>query len=119
MMQTNNKISVLPLVTESAIRKIKNILQNENSNSFVRIYVESGGCSGLSYKFSVDSKTDFNDDITLYEYRNKNILVTDKVSLDFIKNSKIDWQESLTGSQFYIDNPIAKSSCGCGSSFSI
>ena len=53
MMQTNNKISVLLLVTESAIRKIKNILQNESSNSFVRIYVESGGCSGLSYKFSL------------------------------------------------------------------
>ena len=118
-MKTNNKMSVLPNVSDKAINKVRDILKNENAESFVRIFVESGGCSGLSYKFSVDSETNSLEDIVLFEDNKRRILVTDKVSLDFIKDAKIDWQESLNGAQFEIDNPLAKSSCGCGSSFSI
>ena len=49
----------------------------------------------------------------------KKIFVTDKISFNYLKDSSVDWVESLTNSQFTISNPIAKSSCGCGSSFSI
>ena len=54
-----------------------------------------------------------------FSFKNKNIFVTDKVSFDYLKDASVDWVESLTNSQFTISNPIAKSSCGCGSSFSI
>jgi len=117
--KTNNKKIVLPNVSKKAIKKIRDILKNENTESFVRIFVDSGGCSGLSYRFSVDSDTNSLEDIIIFKDDNRHIFVTDKVSLGFIKDAKIDWQESLTGAQFHVDNPIAKSSCGCGSSFSI
>ncbi len=119
MAKSNNKKINLPSVSDNAINKIKTILKDEDNKSFMRIYVESGGCSGLSYKFSIDNVADAKEDIAIFEYKKKRILVTDKVSLGFIKDSKIDWEENLTGAQFNIDNPIAKSKCGCGSSFSI
>ena len=119
MTKTNNKLSILPYVSVKAVNKIKDLLKDEKSRSFIRIYVESGGCSGLSYKFSVDNNSSQIEDIIIFKDKERLLLVTDKISLDFIKDSKIDWQETLTGSQFHIDNPMAKSSCGCGSSFSI
>ena len=72
---------------------------------------------GFSYKFSVDKNIDNLNDIIILEEENKNIFVTDKVSFDYLKGASVDWVESLTNSQFTISNPIAKSSCGCGSLF--
>lgn len=119
MNKTSNKNIIAPKITDKAIIQIKNVLQNEKAGSFVRILVDSGGCSGFSYKFSIDNKINHKEDITLLSSNNINVFVTDKVSLDFIKDSSIDWIETITSSQFVIDNPLAKSSCGCGSSFSI
>ena len=81
--------------------------------------VDSGGCSGFSYKFLVDKNIDDSNDIIILEEENKYIFVTDKISFNYLKNSSVDWVENLTNYQFTILNPIAKSSCGCGSSFSI
>ena len=119
MIKTSNKNITTPKISEKAIIQIKNILQNEKAKSFVRITVDSGGCSGFSYKFSIDDQINHKEDMTLLTSDSKHIFVTDKVSIDFIKDSKIDWIESITSSQFVVDNPLAKSSCGCGSSFSI
>ena len=119
MVKTSNKNEKNILLSNSAINQFKKILLNEDKNSFVRLLVDSGGCSGFSYKFSVDKSIDELNDIIILEEENKNIFVTDKISFDFIKNSSVDWVESLTNSQFTISNPMAKSSCGCGSSFSI
>ncbi len=119
MIKTSNKNNISPKITDKAIIQIKNILQNEKNGSFVRILVDSGGCSGFSYKFSIDDQINNKEDMTLLSSKNKHLFVTDKVSINFIKDSSIDWIESLTNSQFVINNPIAKSSCGCGSSFSI
>ncbi|RPH07973.1 MAG: iron-sulfur cluster assembly accessory protein [Alphaproteobacteria bacterium TMED194] len=119
MNKTSNKNEKNILVSKSAINQFKKILFNEDKNSFVRLLVDSGGCSGFSYKFSVDKSIDDSNDIIILEEENKNIFVTDKISFDYLKNSSVDWIESLTNSQFTISNPIAKSSCGCGSSFSI
>jgi iron-sulfur cluster assembly accessory protein len=118
-MKTSNKNEKNILVSKSAINQFKKILLNEDKNSFVRLLVDSGGCSGFSYKFSVDKSIDDLNDIIILEEKNKNIFVTDKISFNYLKNSSVDWVESLTNSQFTISNPIAKSSCGCGSSFSI
>ena len=119
MDKTSNKNKKNILLSSSAINQFKKILIDEDKNSFVRLLVDSGGCSGFSYKFSIDKNIDDLNDIIILEEENKNIFVTDKISLDYLKDSSVDWVESLTNSQFTISNPIAKSSCGCGSSFSI
>ena len=119
MHQTSNKNKKNVSLSKNAIHQFKKILLHENSKSFVRLLVDSGGCSGFSYKFSVDNNIDDLNDVIIFEEENKNIFVTDKISLNYLKDSSVDWVESLTNSQFIISNPIAKSSCGCGSSFSI
>ena len=119
MSKTSNKNKKNILLSSSAVNQFKKILLNEDNNSFVRLLVDSGGCSGFSYKFSVDKSIDDLNDIVILEEDNKNIFVTDKISFNYLKDSSVDWVESLTNSQFTISNPIAKSSCGCGSSFSI
>ena len=119
MTKTSNKNDKNILLSNSAINQFKKILLDEDKNSFVRLLVDSGGCSGFSYKFSVDKNIDVSNDIIILEEENKNIFVTDIISFNYLKNSFVDWVESLTNSQFTISNPIAKSKCGCGSSFSI
>ena len=119
MDKTSNKNKKNILLSNSAINQFKKILLNEDKKSFVRLLVDSGGCSGFSYKFSIDDQINHKEDMTLLTSDNKHIFVTDKISIGFIKDSSIDWVESITSSQFVVDNPLAKSSCGCGSSFSI
>ena len=119
MDKTSNKNKKNILLSNNAINQFKKILLNEDKNYFVRLLVDSGGCSGFSYKFSVDKSINDSDDIIILEEENRHIFVTDKISFDYLRNSSVDWVESLTNSQFTITNPIAKSSCGCGSSFSI
>ena len=119
MDKTSNKNKKNISLSNSAINQFKKILLEEDNNSFIRLLVDSGGCSGFSYKFSVDKNIDNLNDIIIFEEKNKSIFVTDKISLNYLKNSSVDWVDSLTNSQFIISNPIAKSSCGCGSSFSI
>ena len=119
MDKTSNKNKKNIALSSSAINQFKKILLQEDNNYFVRLLVDSGGCSGFSYKFSVDKNIDVLNDIIILEEKNKKIFVTDKISFNYLKDSSVDWVESLTNSQFTISNPIAKSSCGCGSSFSI
>ena len=119
MTNTSIKNEDLPKITNSAVSRFKSILEQEPTGSFIRILIDSGGCSGFSYNFIVDNKRNNLKDIPIILDKGKIILIVDKISLNFIKNSKIDWIESLTQAQFNIENPIAKSKCGCGSSFSI
>ena len=107
----DNKIEV----TESAQNHINQILNTENSQ-FFRITVLGGGCAGFQYKFDFSEKA--NDDDILLEYKNAKVLI-DKISIELIKGSKIDYVDELIGSSFKITNPQASSSCGCGTSFSI
>ena len=107
----NNEIEV----TKNAQEYIKKILSSEKSN-FFRITVLGGGCAGFQYKFDFTQKA--NKDDIIYEYKNAKVLI-DKISIEFIKGSKIDYVNELIGSSFKISNPQASSSCGCGTSFSI
>jgi iron-sulfur cluster insertion protein len=100
-------------LTANATEQIKEILLSEQAK-YVRAFIEGGGCSGFNYKFTLeDVKND--EDFEISEY-----LIVDALSMQFFDNATIDYVvDKLRGSQFVITNPNAKSTCGCGSSFSI
>jgi iron-sulfur cluster insertion protein len=102
-------------LTDNAVNKIKDLIVEENNpNINLRVYVQGGGCSGMQYGFTFDEE--INEDDTQVEKNDCTILV-DSISLQYLKDAEIDYTESLQGSQFKIHNPDAKASCGCGSSF--
>lgn len=104
-------------ITENAKLKIKDVLIEENNpNVKLRMFVQGGGCSGLSYGFTLDEER--NEDDFVIENDNYNLLV-DSVSMQYLEGSTVDYVESLMGSSFSIKNPNAETTCGCGSSFSI
>ena len=98
--------------TKEANKQILKILSEQGENSYFRISVQGGGCSGFKYNFSFDGKIE-KDDIIF------NKTVIDKSSLNIINGSVVDYKEEMIGSSFVIENPKATSSCGCGLSFSV
>ena len=98
--------------TDKAIKQINHLLSQKDKGSFFRIAIKGGGCSGFQYDFSVDKKPQ-EDDLKF-----ENILI-DKVSADLLKGSEVDYVSELIGDSFKITNPQSKSSCGCGTSFSL
>jgi iron-sulfur cluster assembly accessory protein len=103
-------------VTERAVKKIAAILQREPQGAMLRVSVEGGGCSGFQYKFDIEREK-AEDDILLGEAAAP--VLIDPVSAGFLKGSEIDFVDDLIGSSFRINNPNAKTSCGCGTSFSL
>ena len=103
-------------ITDKAISKIEEVLSSQKMKYF-RIKVKGGGCSGFQYIFKSDNKINEEKDL-IFNFKNLKILI-DKNSFEFIDQSELDYKEELIGSTFSITNPNAKSSCGCGSSFSI
>jgi iron-sulfur cluster assembly accessory protein len=104
------------VMTERAARRIGQILKNEPAGSMLRVSVEGGGCSGFQYRFDfVASRAD--DDIVLA--REGATVLVDPVSAQYMAGAEIDYVDDLIGSSFKINNPIATSSCGCGTSFSV
>ena len=107
-----------PLVfTDAAAHKVRELIIEENNpNLKLRVYISGGGCSGFQYGFSFDEQR-AEDDLALV---NDGVtLVVDPLSLQYLMGAEIDYTESLHGAQFVIRNPNAKSTCGCGSSFSV
>jgi iron-sulfur cluster insertion protein len=102
-------------VTESAVTKIQDILAEENNTNLkLRVFVQGGGCSGMSYGFTLD-ETQNEDDWDL-EISGVKVLV-DSMSGGYLQGAVIDYQEDAMGATFSISNPQAKTTCGCGSSF--
>ena len=99
-------------IDERAKKEIADLLSEETEGSFFRISVEGGGCSGFKYIFTIDSKI-LEDDIK------SNNLVIDKTSLEYLAGSTLEYHDTLIEKSFKIKNPKAKSSCGCGTSFSV
>jgi iron-sulfur cluster insertion protein len=91
--------------------------KEENKNKHLRITVFGGGCNGLRYEFALDDKIN-NDDFKISD-KNSVVLTIDDVSLGFISGGQVDFVRDLGSSYFKIINPNAKSSCGCGDSFSV
>jgi iron-sulfur cluster assembly accessory protein len=103
-------------LSERAARQIARILKDEGEGAMLRVAVNGGGCSGFSYEFSFDRARA--DDDLVVTHGGATVLI-DAVSLDYLKGSVIDWVDELIGASFQIRNPNAKSSCGCGTSFSV
>jgi iron-sulfur cluster insertion protein len=102
-------------ITENATVKLRDILTEENNpNLKLRIFVQGGGCSGMSYGFTLD-ETANEDDFTLNE-SGVEVLV-DSMSMQYLSGATIDYRDDIMGANFSIDNPNAQTTCGCGSSF--
>ena len=102
-------------VTNSAIKQLKKIITTENCKGIL-FSVKSGGCNGFEYKFKGINSFEFEENIFVKD--DVKIEICDK-SLFYLLETKIDWREDIMGKGFKFDNPIANSSCGCGSSFSV
>ena len=129
----NNPVSVT--LTDNAAFKISELIkEEENFNLNLRVFITGGGCSGFQYGFIFDeNKTD--DDICIQKIVAENIdlenkkmlkhpneltvrLIIDPISFQYLIGAEIDYKSDIKGEQFIIRNPMAKTTCGCGSSFS-
>lgn len=100
-------------LTASAAEQITDIC-NEEKVKYVRAFIEGGGCSGFNYGFTMEDEKGEDD----FEV-NENLII-DSLSMQYFQGATIDYvSDRLKGSQFVITNPNAKSTCGCGSSFSV
>ena len=103
-------------LSESAARRIRSVSQAEGRDLMLRVAVDGGGCSGFQYSFDLVEAGE-PDDIRVE--RDGSAALVDPVSLPLLAGSEIDFVDELIGAQFRVHNPQAKSSCGCGVSFSI
>lgn len=104
-------------ITDRAKAHVLNLIRENNlGDAALRFGVTGGGCSGFNYDLSFSKETKDGDKV--YEFGELKIVV-DKLSRPFVGNTQIDWEESLYGSGFVFLNPEAKSTCGCGQSFSV
>jgi len=104
------------VLSESAARQIGTIKDRENGkNKRLRIRVVGGGCSGMSYKLEFDEE--ILDTDMQFESAGVEVII-DKKSILYLKGTILDFSDGLNGQGFVFNNPNAKTSCGCGSSFS-
>lgn len=102
--------------TQSASNRIcKLIKKNQKNDLKFRIYIVGGGCNGFQYQFKLEKKINKNDIVI----QKKFTVIIDSISFQYINQGIVDYQETLSGSKFIISNPQAKTTCSCGSSFSI
>jgi iron-sulfur cluster insertion protein len=103
------------MFTDSAARKVKELIEEEkNPALMLRVFVSGGGCSGFQYGFTFEESA--SEDDTRVE-KNGVTLLIDPLSFQYLAGAEIDFQEGVQGAQFVIKNPNAKTTCGCGSSF--
>ncbi len=104
-------------LTETAITKVKEIIAQQDPHPVgLRIGVVGGGCSGFSYQMQFEEKTTPMDKVM--EFDGVKVFV-DQMSLMYLDGTEVDYVESLEGAGFKFGNPNVKSTCGCGSSFSV
>jgi iron-sulfur cluster insertion protein len=102
--------------TAAAAGKVGELIREEaNPNLKLRVFVSGGGCSGFQYGFTFDEQIEEGD--FCVEKAGVQLLV-DPMSAQYLMGAEIDYKEDLQGAQFVIRNPNAKTTCGCGSSFS-
>jgi len=102
--------------TAAAAAKVRQLVDEEGNPALkLRVYIRGGGCSGFQYGFEFDEQQ-ADDDLAIAT--DQATLLVDPLSLQYLMGAEVDYTESLHGAQFVIRNPNAKTTCGCGSSFS-
>ncbi|KAB0805028.1 hypothetical protein PPYR_01998 [Photinus pyralis] len=103
------------IISDKCIARLNDVAKD--TNEFLRVSVEGGGCSGFQYKFELDSH--LTDDDRVFS-RDGAKVVIDKTSLEYVKGATVDYTEELIRSSFKIvSNPLAEQGCSCGASFAI
>jgi iron-sulfur cluster assembly protein len=107
------------ILTERAVIELKRIISEQNLpfDTYLRVGVKGGGCSGFSYTLGFD-QSNISDVDQVFEHHNIKV-VCDPKSFLYLNGVNIDFEESLMGRGFKFDNPSAKNSCGCGESFAV
>ncbi len=109
-------------MTDNAAAKVFELIEEEgNFDLKLRVYITGGGCSGFQYGFSFDEAVNADDlliEKSMPTQPQKVYLVVDPMSLPYLMGAEIDYEDGIEGAQFIIRNPNAKTTCGCGSSFS-
>ena len=114
--QPKTQSGKLITITAKAAEKINEFMAEEKEKpEFLRIYVQGGGCSGLSYGMGFEKAAE-EDDLTIEENGVK--VIVDSMRQEHLQGANVDYIESLMGSGFKINNPNVTKSCSCGSSFS-
>ena len=105
------------ILETGAVAKLRDLVAEEgNPELMLRVFVQGGGCSGMSYGFTfkeVQNEDDFD-----FAYEDVKVVV-DSMSMQYLQGASIDYKEDLMGASFVINNPQAQTTCGCGSSFSV
>jgi iron-sulfur cluster assembly accessory protein len=106
-------------VTPAAAEKITELLTEENKpGAGLRVFVQGGGCSGFQYGLMIDEgEGDASTDAVIESHGVR--LLIDPISARYLSGAEVDFIDNITGGGFTINNPNAKSTCGCGSSFSV
>lgn len=105
-------------VTETAAEKITELLAEESKvGAGLRVFVQGGGCSGFQYGLMIDEGEGDAESDQVFEVQGVRLFV-DPISLRYLKGAEVDFVDNNMGGGFTIKNPNAKSTCGCGSSFS-
>jgi iron-sulfur cluster insertion protein len=109
------ELTLPPKVTDRAFARLAEIAAVMGEVKPLRVAVDGGGCSGFQYSITLGQA--LADDLVL-EKDGQQVLV-DQISLPFLSNAVIDFTDELIGARFVVENPNAKTSCGCGTSFSM
>jgi iron-sulfur cluster assembly protein len=104
-------------LSDNAVAKIGELLggQDDSEGQALRVAVRGGGCSGFQYALAFDRAK---DDDNVFEVEGVSVVV-DKVSMQFVFGSEVDYVEGLQGAGFQVNNPNVVAACGCGSSFQV
>lgn len=107
----------------SAADKVAELIKDENNDNLnLRVSITGGGCSGFQYGFSFDEQINDDDTIVTQQCSDGHStvkLLVDSMSYQYLHDAEIDYVQGIQGEQFVIRNPNAKTTCGCGSSFSM
>ncbi|MFA0567321.1 MAG: iron-sulfur cluster insertion protein ErpA [Vibrio gallaecicus] len=103
--------------SDAAANRVQTLIaEEENPDLKLRVYITGGGCSGFQYGFTFDEKVNDGDTTIL----NSGVtLVVDPMSLQYLMGGMVDYTEGLEGARFFVNNPNATTTCGCGASFSV
>lgn len=105
------------ILSDALVKRVRELQTRQNNPGLMlRVGVLGGGCQGFEYRFTPETARE--DDDHIFEKDGVRVLV-DEMSLDLLRGATIDFVDDLVGASFKVHNPNAKSSCGCGTSFSV